>query len=89
MSALDALVKHHLENTCKETDEQNCVFVQDLISLRADNARLTKERDALREQVRTARELLTTLEWNDWSAQVDAWIAANATKQTPESDRTS
>ena len=29
-------------------------------------------------QLEQARELLTTLEWNDWSDKVDAWLAANA-----------
>lgn len=32
-------------------------------------------------QIEAARELLTTLDWNDWSDKVDAWLAANAPTQ--------
>lgn len=28
-------------------------------------------------QLEEARQLLTTLEWNDWDDRVDAWLAAN------------
>jgi len=55
VSALDELIRHHLDNVCKEIDKRNCVFVKDLSAIRVDNARLTKERDALRDQVRTER----------------------------------
>lgn len=38
MSALDELVKHHIENVCRETDKEKCPFVQDLTHLRAQAA---------------------------------------------------
>lgn len=36
---------------------------------------------ALRATVAEARELLTTLDWNDWDKRVDDWLAANASQE--------
>jgi hypothetical protein len=45
---LDELIRHHLDNVCKEIDKRNCVFVKDLSALRDYNARLIDERDGWR-----------------------------------------
>jgi hypothetical protein len=39
---------------------------------------------ALEAAVQTARELLTTLEWNDWDDRVDAWLAAHPAPDAPD-----
>jgi hypothetical protein len=53
MSAIDALVKHHLDNVCKEIDKSNCAFVKDLAAIRSDLAQAQRERDRARASLRT------------------------------------
>ncbi|HEY4720704.1 MAG TPA: hypothetical protein VII92_02565 [Anaerolineae bacterium] len=64
-----------LDRTCARENE-----------LRFDLQDAHNERDALQEQVRTARELLTTLEYAALDNRVNTWLAANA--QTPEVEHT-
>ena len=60
MSALDALVKQHLNNVCKEIDKSNCAFVKDLAQLRASLATAQTQLSA----VQSEREQLDW-EWHD------------------------
>jgi hypothetical protein len=40
---------------------------------------------ALEAAVEQARELLTTLDWNDWNDKADAWLAAHPAPEAPVS----
>ncbi len=77
MSALGRLLEQHQRNCIICIDEIECHFANEcraeLLQLRA-----AAEREALQAAVNEARELLTTLDWNDWSDKVDDWLAAHA-----------
>lgn len=81
MSALDDVIRYHADN-CQSGSE--C----DLTALsRHELDRLRAELAQLRAAVNEARELLTTLEWNDWNDSVDAWLAAHPAPVSPEQVR--
>lgn len=71
------MAKHLGFSAAEEIDKLRETIAQHEI----DYTALEVAHAALERSIAQARELLTTLDWNDWSERVDAWLAANPSQE--------
>lgn len=80
LAALRAIIKEQEQDIANITAREAEIKHNYETAALNQAARMT----ALEASVEQARELLTTLDWNDWDDRVDAWLAAHPAPQAEQ-----